>query len=47
MNLWVSVRYEDILEFVMDKETYTTYVSETKSVLNQTLYPLEVQEISE
>ncbi len=47
MNLWVSVRHEDILEFVMDKETYSTYVSETKSILNQSPSPLEAEEASE
>ena len=33
MNLWVSAQYSDIIQHVMDTETYERYVSETTSVL--------------
>jgi len=30
MNLWVSTRYSDLIQFAMDSETYKKYMNETK-----------------
>jgi len=30
MNLWVSVRYSDIINYAMDDVTYKTYIEETQ-----------------
>ena len=29
MDLWVSVRYSDLIEFAMDSDTYVKYIDET------------------
>jgi hypothetical protein len=30
MNLWVSVKYADIIQYAMDTVTYQTYIEETQ-----------------
>lgn len=35
MNLWVSMRFSDIINYAMDKVTYQTYFDETSSSKNE------------
>ena len=35
MNLWVSMRYSDLIHYGMDQLSYTTYINETSALENQ------------
>ena len=32
MNLWISIRFSDLIQFAMDSSMYSLYISETKSM---------------
>jgi len=32
MNLWISIRFSDLIQFAMDPSMYSLYISETKSM---------------
>jgi hypothetical protein len=32
MNLWISIRFSDLIQFAMDSSMYSLYISETRSM---------------